>query len=159
MTAASENVEAAIRRARTLFDSVSTAPGDCYSLFGVASAKNCVSQEFWEYRRGLAGSLGALLLLLLLHPLYLGPHQVAGLALQLDRIALLRVVEFQQVLHFPDAAQGLSQLLRGALLLLLLALSLLLTLLLLLLSLLLLVPLRHRDLLDYALCCKYPMAA
>lgn len=97
-------------------------------------------------------------LLLLLHPLYLGPHEVSRLALQFDRFALLRVVEFQQVLHLPDAAQGLSQLLRGALLLLLLALSLLLALLLLLL----LVPLRHHDLLnilDPASCGKYPVAA
>jgi len=60
-----------------------------YSLFGAVSVKT-----FGERRRRLARSLG-LLLLLLLHPLYLGPHQVSRLALHLDRIALLRVVEFQ----------------------------------------------------------------
>lgn len=111
---------------------------------------------------GIGAVLRALLLLLslLLHSLYLGPNQVSRLALHFDRLALLRVVEFQQVLHFSDAAQGLGQLLRGALLLLLLAL--LLTLLLLLLSLLLLVPLCHRDLLgllERASCDKYPLAA
>lgn len=110
---------------------------------------------------GIGAVLRALLLLLslLLHSLYLGPNQVSRLALHFDRLALLRVVEFQQVLHFSDAAQGLGQLLRGALLLLLLALLLTL---LLLLSLLLLVPLCHRDLLgllERASCDKYPLAA
>ncbi len=110
---------------------------------------------------GIGAVLRALLLLLslLLHSLYLGPNQVSRLALHFDRLALLRVVEFQQVLHFSDAAQGLGQLLRGALLLLLLALLLTL---LLLLSLLLLVPLCHRDLLgllERASCNKYPLAA
>ena len=109
---------------------------------------------------GVGAILRALLLfLLLLHSLYLSPNQVSRLALHFDRLALLRVVEFQQVLHFSDAAQGLGQLLRGTLLLLLLALLLTL---LLLLSLLLLVPLCHRDLLgllERASRDKYPLAA
>jgi hypothetical protein len=75
---------------------------------------------------------------LLLHPLYLCPHQIPGFPQHLYRIALLREVELQQVLHLPYARQGASQPLVGAHLLLLLGLLLLL---------LLLATFSHRDLL------------
>jgi hypothetical protein len=81
------------------------------------------------------------LLLLLLHTLDQVPDQVAGFALHLDRVALVRVVEFQEVLDLPDVGQCTTQQLhRTHLLLLLLTLGLL-------LLALLLVALRHRDLL------------
>src|SRR5215210_4051072 len=76
---------------------------------------------------------GTLLLLgLLLHPLYLRPHQVSGLAQHLDRLALTRVVKLHHVLYFPDVGEssrqplGGTQLLLGLLLLGLLLLGLLL---------------------------------
>jgi hypothetical protein len=61
-----------------------------------------------------------------LHPLYLRPNQVSGLALDLDRLSLARVVHLQQVLYLPYVRQGLRQPLRRALLLTLLLLALLL---------------------------------
>src|SRR5918999_2130669 len=84
-----------------------------------------------------------LLTLLLLHRLYYLPDQVPGLALHLDSVGLVRVVELEQVLDAPDLAQGTCQHLRRALLL---AFLLLLTLGLLLLA-LLLIALRHLGLL------------
>jgi hypothetical protein len=59
-------------------------------------------------------------LLLLLHPLYLCPHQISRFSQHCDRVAPLRVVEFHQVLHLPDALKCACQLLCGTLLLLLL---------------------------------------
>src|SRR3712207_6446712 len=77
---------------------------------------------------------GTLLLLgLLLHPLYLRPHQVSGLTQHLDRLALTRVVELHHVLYLPDFGESSSQPLGGTQLLLLLLGLLLLGLLLLLL--------------------------
>src|SRR5215210_9024093 len=87
---------------------------------------------------------GTLLLLgLLLHPLYLRPHQVSGLAQHLDRLALTRVVELHHALHFPDVGESSRQPLGGTQLLLLLLRLLLLRLLLLRLLLLLLIAFRH----------------
>jgi len=63
-------------------------------------------------------------LLLLLHPLYLCPHQISRFSQHCYRVAPLRVVEFHQVLHLPDALKCACQLLCGTLLLLLLAASL-----------------------------------
>ena len=80
-------------------------------------------------------------LLLLLHPLYLYPHQVSRFPQHLYRVALLREMDLQQVLHLPDTCQGARQPLLGAHLLLLL-------LLLLLLGLLLLTALCHWNLLS-----------
>jgi hypothetical protein len=60
------------------------------------------------------------LLLLLLHPLYLFPHQISCFSQRRDCVASLRVVEFHQVLHLPDTLKCACQLLGGALLLLLL---------------------------------------
>jgi hypothetical protein len=61
-------------------------------------------------------------LLLLLHPLYLSPHQISRFPQHCDRVALLRVVEFHEVLHLPDTLKCACQILCGALLLLLLLL-------------------------------------
>ena len=80
-----------------------------------------------------------LLLLLLLHLLYQVPDQVPGLALHLDCLPLVRVVELQQVLDLADIRQGAPQQLHRARLLLLALLLLALA--------LLLVALRHPDLL------------
>src|SRR5215212_5184028 len=63
------------------------------------------------------------LLLLLLHPLYLLPHQIPRFPQHCDRVALLRVVEFHEVLHLPDTLKCACQILCRALLLLLLLLS------------------------------------
>lgn len=87
-----------------------------------------------------------LLLRLLLHPLNLRPDDIPGLALHLDRLALVRVVELEQALDPADVGQSSpKQLQRASLLLLTLLLLALLSLLLalLLLALLLLVVLRH----------------
>src|SRR5215212_3242480 len=64
------------------------------------------------------------LLLLLLHPLYLLPHQIPRFPQHCDRVALLRVVEFHEVLHLPDTLKCACQILCRALLLLLLLLLL-----------------------------------
>jgi hypothetical protein len=72
-----------------------------------------------------------LLLALLLQPLDLVPDQIPRFALQLDSIALIGVVELEQVLDFPDVGQGATQHLQWARLLLTL----------------LLITLRHRGLL------------
>jgi hypothetical protein len=50
-----------------------------------------------------------LLLLLLLHPLYFPPHQVSRFSQHRDRVALLRSLEFQHVLHLPDALKCARQ--------------------------------------------------
>ncbi len=92
-----------------------------------------------------------LLLRLLLHPLNLRPDDIPSLALHLDRLALVRVVELEQALDPADVGQSSpQQLQRASLLLLTLSLLALLSLLLallllalLLLVLLLLVVLRH----------------
>jgi hypothetical protein len=65
------------------------------------------------------------LLLLLLHPLYLSPHPISRFPQHCDRVALLRVVEFYEVLHLPDTLKCECQTLCRALLLLLLLLLLL----------------------------------
>src|SRR5919107_261079 len=72
-----------------------------------------------ERARVLCGVGPGLLLLLLLHALDYFPDQVPGLALHLDGVGLVRVVELEQVLNAPDLAQGARQHLRRALLLLL----------------------------------------
>jgi hypothetical protein len=58
--------------------------------------------------------------LLLLHPLYLCPYKVSRCSLYPYRIDVLRVVEFQHVLHLPDTLKRAAQPLCGAKLLLLL---------------------------------------
>ena len=68
----------------------------------------------------LVFSLLPLLLLLLLHPLYLSPHQVSRFSQHRDRVALLRSLEFQHVLHLPDTLKRARQALCGVHLLLLL---------------------------------------
>jgi hypothetical protein len=64
-----------------------------------------------------------LLLLLLLHSLYFSPHQISRFSQHGDRVALLRSLEFEHVLHLPDALKCTRQSLRGAQLLLLLLLT------------------------------------
>lgn len=64
------------------------------------------------------------MLLLLLHPLDLLPDKVPGLPLQRDGLDLLWLLQFQHVLHLPDALKCTRQPLYGALLLLLLLLLL-----------------------------------
>ena len=73
-----------------------------------------------------------MLLLLLLHPLYLCPHQISRFSQHRDHLALLRLVKFRPILHLSDTLKCARQALRRAqllllLLLLLLAASLLLT--------------------------------
>ncbi len=72
---------------------------------------------------GFSPLLLLLLLLLLLHSLYFSPHQISRFSQHGDRVALLRSLEFEHVLHLPDALKCTCQSLCGAQLLLLLLLA------------------------------------
>jgi hypothetical protein len=92
----------------------------------------CLTDERKRVQHDVRPRLLLALLLLLLHRLYYLPDQVPGLALHLDGIGLVRVVELEHVLNAPDLAQGTCQhlcrtlLLASLLLLILLLLPLLL---------------------------------